>query len=76
MDYSNWNFVTGYEQTEIETFAMENFKALVQKPDNEDYVIHQGYFYLVDKNGEVMKSYSGASDVPVEEIIEDMKILQ
>ena len=76
LDYSNWNFVTGYGQDEIEAFAMDNFKTLVQKPDNEDFVIHQGYFFLVDQNGEVMKSYSGASDVPIDEIIEDMKILQ
>lgn len=75
LDFSNYHFLTGYSQEFIEEFALENFKALVKK-DSEDYVIHQSYFYLVDKDGTTRKYYSGLNDVPYEEIIHDMKALQ
>jgi protein SCO1 len=76
VDFSSWNFLTGYSQKEIETFAMDNFKTIVQKPKNGDAVIHQSYFYLVDQNGQIMKSYSGLNDTPFEDIIKDIKTLQ
>lgn len=31
-DLSNWHFLTGYSQKEIEAFAQKNFKTIVQKP--------------------------------------------
>ncbi|MFE8695812.1 SCO family protein [Cytobacillus sp. FJAT-53684] len=75
-DLKNWHFLTGYEQKEIETFAMEHFKTIVQKPENDDYVIHQSYFYLVNQEGKIQEIYSGFEDVPYEEIIDDIKTLQ
>jgi protein SCO1 len=76
LDFSNFRFLTGYSQSFIETFALENFKTLVKKPENEQQVIHQSYFYLVDQEGTIMQYYSGSSDVPYEDIINDMKALQ
>jgi protein SCO1/2 len=76
LDFSNYHFLTGYDQTFIETFARENFKTFVKKPENEDQVIHQTYFYLVDQEGTIMKYYSGANDVPFADIINDIKALQ
>lgn len=76
LDFSNFHFLTGYSQSFIETFALENFKTLVKKPENEEQVIHQSYFYLVDQEGTIMQYYSGSSDVPYEDIINDMKALQ
>ncbi len=76
LDFSNYHFLTGYDQTFIETFAGENFKTYVKKPENEDQVIHQTYFYLVDQEGTIMKYYSGANDVPFADIINDIKALQ
>ena len=75
-DMSKWHFLTGYKQDEIEKFAMDNFKTIVKKPENEDQVIHQTFFYLVNQEGKIMKVYSGAVDVPFDEIIKDIKTLQ
>lgn len=76
LDQSNFHFLTGYKQSFIETFALDNFKTLVKKPENQDQVIHQSYFFLVDKEGTIMQSYSGASDTPYADIINDIKTLQ
>ncbi|MED0654691.1 SCO family protein [Anoxybacillus geothermalis] len=75
-DLSNWHFLTGYSQEEIETFARKNFKAIVQKPKQGDQVIHGTDFYLVDQQGKIVKYYSGISNVPYEEIIKHIKALQ
>lgn len=73
-DLANWNLLTGYSQESIEEFALENFKAIVKKPDAGDQVVHGTSFYLVNKEGLVVKDYSGL-DVPFEEIINDVKLL-
>lgn len=76
VDFNNWSFLTGYSQEEIEKFALENFKALVKKPETGDQVIHGTDFYLVDQNGDMRKYYTGLKEVPFEQIIEDIKTLQ
>jgi len=75
-DYSNWHFLTGYTQADIEKFTLDTFKTLVKKPEAEDQVIHGTSFYLVDGEGKVMKDYSGLADIPMEQIIKDIKTLQ
>ena len=75
-DLSTWHFLTGYDQAEIEKFALDNFKTLVKKPENETQVIHGTTFYLVDQEGTIIQDYSGTKDVPYEEIIKHIKILQ
>jgi protein SCO1 len=75
-DLSNWHFLTGYSQQEIEEFAKKNFKTMVKKPENEDQVIHGTNFYLVDQNGTIVQTYSGIQDVPYEKILEHIEILQ
>jgi protein SCO1 len=76
VNFSNWHFLTGYTQAEIEQFALENFKTIVQKPVSEDQVIHGTSFYLVDKKGTIVKDYTGLAEIPLKEIIKDIKILQ
>nr|WP_254660793.1 SCO family protein [Bacillus sp. FJAT-27225] len=76
VDLKNWDFLTGYEQEEIEQFALENFQLLVKKPESDDQVIHGTSFYLIGPDGKVKKYYSGVSDVPKDQIIEDIKKLQ
>lgn len=76
LDFNNFHFLTGYDQAFIEKFALDNFKALVKKPENQEQVIHQVYFYLVDQNGTIMKAYNGFEDVPFAEIVSDIKALQ
>lgn len=76
VDYKNWHFLTGYTQKEIEQFARENFKTIVVKPENTDQVTHGTDFYLVDQNGKVVQSYTGLQQIPFDDIIKDIKILQ
>lgn len=76
VDYSNWHFLTGYKQKEIEQFAMKNFKTIVVKPENADQVTHGTDFYLVDQNGKIIQYYTGLQDIPFEDIIQHIKILQ
>lgn len=75
-DFSNWHFLTGYEQEEIEKYAMDYFKTIVKKPQTGDQVIHGTDFYLVDQEGNVMKYYTGLAEIPFDEIIRDIKALQ
>ncbi|MCU9613633.1 SCO family protein [Caldibacillus lycopersici] len=74
-DFSNWNFLTGYAQKFIEQFAFDNFHAHVIKPENDNQVIHGTDFYLVNQEGTIVKYYSGVSDVPYEEIMNDINLL-
>jgi protein SCO1/2 len=76
LTFDNWDFLTGYSQEKIEEFAKNSFKAIVQKPEEEDQVIHQTYFYLIDSDGKVIKDYDGYKDVPYDSIVRDIKILQ
>ena len=74
-DESKWELLTGYDQSYIEQFARDSFKALVKDDPSSDQVVHGTSFYLVDQNGVVVKSYDGVSNVPKEEIAADMKAL-
>lgn len=75
-DFNNWTLLTGYSQEFIEQFALKNYKALVKKPEEGNQVIHGTSFYLVDQNGNIKKSFNGFKNVPYEEIISDIKLLQ
>lgn len=75
-DFKNWHFLTGYEQKEIETFALKTFKTVVKKPESGDQVIHGTDFYLIDGNGKIMKYYTGLANIPFDEIIKDIKSIQ
>lgn len=74
-DESKWQLLTGYKQEEISKFAEKSFKTLVKDDPNTNQVIHGVSFYLVDQNGVVVKNYSGATDVPKEEIVLDVETL-
>lgn len=75
-DFSNFHFLTGYTQSSIEEFAASNFKTIVKKPENEDQVIHQVYFYLINQDGKIQKFYPGTNEIPFAEIIDDIKKIQ
>ncbi|MCU6600238.1 SCO family protein [Peribacillus frigoritolerans] len=76
VDYGNWHFLTGYGQEEIEQFALDNFKTIVKKPEAEDQVIHGTSFFLIDQEGKIIMDYTGLQDIPFDEIIKHIKILQ
>jgi protein SCO1 len=75
-DFSNWHFLTGYTAEYIEKFAMETFKTVAIKPETGDQVMHGTSFYLIDSEGKVVKDYTGLVDIPMDELIKDIKKLQ
>lgn len=75
-DFANWHFLTGFEQEEIENFALKDFKTIVKKPQTGDQVIHGTDFFLVSGEGKIMQYYSGLAEIPMEQIIKDIKSIQ
>ncbi len=73
-DLSNWHLLTGYTQEFIESYAKNNFKTIVKKPETDNQVIHGTSFYLIDKEGKIVKQYDGIN-VPFDEIINDVRLL-
>ena len=76
VDYTNWHFLTGYGQEEIEQFALDNFKTLVKKPEKRGPGYPRTSFFLVDQDGKIIQEYTGLQDIPFDEIIKHIKILQ
>ncbi|WP_336636452.1 SCO family protein [Lysinibacillus fusiformis] len=76
-DDSKWNLLTGYSQKYIEQFAVKNTKILVKNDPNSDQVIHGNQFFLVDKDGTIVKMYNGFAekieDVPIDIIASDIE---
>ncbi|MDQ0970395.1 protein SCO1/2 [Neobacillus niacini] len=73
-DITKWHLLTGYSQEFIEEYAMKNFKTIVKKPGTDNQVIHGTSFFLIDQDGNVVKSYDGI-DVPYDDMIKDIKII-
>lgn len=73
-DLTSWDLLTGYSPEKIDEFALENFKSIARKPENEDQVVHGTSFYLVDQEGVVRKHYNGI-DPPADEIMNDVEVL-
>jgi protein SCO1/2 len=76
VDFKNWTFLTGYSQQFIESYAAKTFKTIVKKPVEGNQVVHQTFLYLIDREGNIRKTYSGYENVPFDEIINDIKALQ
>lgn len=73
-DYSNWDFLTGYKLEEIKEMALDTFHTIVEKPKDEEQVMHGTSFYLINQEGVVVRDYNGL-DVPYEDIIKDIKTI-
>lgn len=74
-DESKWEMLTGYKQEEIAQLAAKSFKTLVADIPDSDQVMHGVSFSLVNKEGQVVKTYNGAEDVQFDQIVKDMKAL-
>ncbi len=71
-----WHFLTGYSFDEIKNLSEGTFKSPVAKPvEGDDQFMHGVNFYLIDGN-RIVKAYNGVSNVPIEAIVEDVKVLQ
>lgn len=75
IDDTNWHFLTGYTQQEIEVFAREQFKTIVQKPDTSTQVIHGTNFYLINQNGELIGDYNYIDSTYDERLLQDIQKL-
>ncbi|WP_254871093.1 SCO family protein [Bacillus sp. Marseille-Q1617] len=71
----NWHLLTGYKQSEIETFAREEFQTLIQKPESSDQVIHSTSFYVIDQYGRITNSF-GFQKSHFDEIVREVEKLQ
>jgi protein SCO1 len=74
-DFSNWHFLSGYSQEEIETFINKSFMSPAAQLEGTDQFMHSTSIFLVSESGTVVQQYSGVSDVPYDQIIEDIKKL-
>ncbi|HEY9578148.1 MAG TPA: SCO family protein, partial [Pseudobacillus sp.] len=63
-DEKKWDLLTGYEPEYIREFAEKNLQTLAVPDPNSNQVMHGTSFYLVNKEGTVVKNYSGAEEVP------------
>ena len=76
-DESKWNLLTGYSQTYIEQYAVKSTKLPVMNDPNTDQVSHAVSFFLVDKDGVLVKQYRGiredASEVPIDTMVVDLE---
>ncbi|WP_409369166.1 SCO family protein [Lysinibacillus sp. 38-6] len=76
-DESKWQLLTGYSQSYIEDFAVKSTKLLVKDDPNSNQVIHGIQFFLVDKDGILVKQYDGyaqdATEVPIDTIVADLE---
>jgi len=76
-DESKWQLLTGYSQSYIEDFAVKSTKLLVKDDPNSNQVIHGIQFFLVDKDGILVKQYDGyaqdATEVPIDTIVGDLE---
>ncbi|MEK4030064.1 MULTISPECIES: SCO family protein [Bacillaceae] len=75
VDEKKWDLLTGYDPEYIRDFAEKNLQTLAVPDPNSNQVTHGTSFYLVNKEGKVVKNYSGAEEVPFEEIVQDVKTL-
>lgn len=75
-DLDNWTFLTGYDFQTIKELSEKSFLSpLEAPPEGSDQVGHGTRFYLVNPDGEIIKSYSGAISDSIDLIIEDLKIV-
>ncbi len=79
-DDTEWQLATGYDYSFIRGFAEDNFKTIVAPPpEGSNQVTHGISFYLVNKQGKVIKDYPGVdtgdNEFPLEEVVSDVETL-
>ncbi|MHA6252040.1 SCO family protein [Oceanobacillus sp. CAU 1775] len=75
-DFSNWNFLTGYDFQTIKEISIKTFKSLLaEAPEGTDQVTHGVSFFLVNPEGTVIKNYDGVRSASMETIMNDLRKL-
>ncbi|MFC4320597.1 SCO family protein [Litchfieldia salsa] len=75
-DFTNWQFITGYNQEEIESFANTSFLSPAAQLEGSNQFVHSTSIYLVNQRGTVLNQYDAVADTPFEEIISDIRKLK
>jgi len=76
-DESNWHFLTGYDFETIQDISVDTFQQMLQEaPEGDDQVTHGVRFFLIDPEGNVIKSYDGQKASNMEEIVNDLQAVQ
>lgn len=72
-DFSSWDFLTGYDFKTIKKLSIKSFRSLLQEPESgDDQVTHGTNFYLVNPDGDIVKSYDGVESKSKDAIIADV----
>ncbi|QDI91958.1 SCO family protein [Salicibibacter cibarius] len=71
-NFDNWNFLTGYDQEDIQELSEESFKQDMMDDRDSNDIIHGVDFFLVNDEREIIRFYDGMSP-PVDAIVEDLK---
>lgn len=72
-DLSNWTFLTGYDFETIKDLSYNSFMSMVVQTPDSDQVQHTIRFFLINPDGEIVKSYLGDQYDQMDVIIEDLK---
>ncbi|WP_147803592.1 SCO family protein [Alkalicoccus halolimnae] len=72
-DFESWDFLTGYEEEELQTFVQESFKAQIQEVPEQEDIMHPTRFFLVGPDGSVHRMYAGEDNFDAESTVEDLQ---
>ncbi|WP_343033684.1 SCO family protein [Alkalicoccus luteus] len=72
-DFDSWDFLTGYEREDIQTYALDSFKAQVQEIPEQNDIMHPIRFFFVNPEGQVVRMYAGEDSFDAEVTVEDMQ---
>ena len=76
-DFSSWHFLTGYDFKTIKELSIKSFRSFVKEPEyGDDQVTHGTNFYLVDPEGDIVKSYDGVKSNSMDDIVQDVLLLK
>lgn len=74
VDLSNWTFLTGYDFKDIKRLSEGSFQSALANggPESMEYS-HTTNFFLVNREGKVIKRYDGMIMDEVDRLIDDVK---
>jgi len=75
-DFSNWHFLTGYDQETIESFANISFLSPAAKIEGSNQYMHSTSLYLINQRGTLLQQYDAVTDIPIDQIASDIKKLK
>jgi len=73
VDETNWQFLTGYSEKEIETLMLDSFQSTVLNDPEDPDILHTTNFFLIDEQGQVVRSYDGLGNEDLELLMDDIE---